>query len=340
MAKSNTPLISFIVPVYNVEEYLPACLDSLVQVDIHPIEIILINDGSTDHSGKIIDLYATLYPYIIKIHQPNKGLSATRNRGMRLASGDYIAFVDSDDWLIGNQIVQLYQTAVQNNVEMVLGNTLFFYPSGYAMNPYSKIPDHIVMKILSGKKCFAELMHENILPPMACNYLYKRELLLSTHVFFEPVLHEDELWTPIVLCLANRAIVTNINFYGYRQRDQSIMHTLEVEKRICDLIYIANKLIQFARNRLFKYKYTDEGGMMLSKAYNLYFIAFELLKTIHVYKFKLPHHLLYAIFKLYDKLPYLAKVRCRFYYRESRNILKAYLLMHMCAPNQEKTKEQ
>lgn len=107
------PLISVIVPVYNVEPYLRQCIDSIVGQTYPYLEIILINDGSTDASGAICDEYARLEPRIKVIHQANQGLSAARNRGVDLAKGEYLSFVDSDDWLeldMYEELVAVLQT--------------------------------------------------------------------------------------------------------------------------------------------------------------------------------------------------------------------------------------
>lgn len=224
--KHETPVLSFIIPIYNVELYLPACLESVLHLPLTNFEIILIDDGSTDNSGRIADKYAENYSHIHVIHQTNAGLSATRNRGVELAEGNYIAFLDSDDWLIGDQIVDIYLQTSQANADMGMGNSLFCYPDGSNGNPFAPIPQNLIGQTIDGKYCFTELMKQNVYPPMVYNYIYRREWLLSHQLRFESVLHEDELWTPIALCYARRIVVTNIDFYGYRQREGSIMTSL------------------------------------------------------------------------------------------------------------------
>lgn len=92
--------VSIIIPVYNIEQYLSKCLDSLIEQEYPNYEIILLNDGSSDKSGEIIEAYASKYPYIRALHHTNQGVSYTRNRGILEASGEYIAFIDGDDWWI------------------------------------------------------------------------------------------------------------------------------------------------------------------------------------------------------------------------------------------------
>ena len=106
--KHKKTALYYIIPVYNVELYLSTCLESVLHLSLANFEIILIDDGSTDNSGKIADAYAEKDARIHVFHQTNAGLSATRNRGIELAQGTYIAFLDSDDWLMGNQIVDIY----------------------------------------------------------------------------------------------------------------------------------------------------------------------------------------------------------------------------------------
>ena len=111
--------ISVIIPIYNVEDYLPQCLDSVIHQTHENLEIILVNDGSTDSCTKICDEYAAKDNRIKIINQENGGLSVARNTGIRTATGDYIAFIDSDDWIVPNFCEILLITALENNAEMV-----------------------------------------------------------------------------------------------------------------------------------------------------------------------------------------------------------------------------
>ena len=148
--KHETPVLSFIIPIYNVELYLPACLESVLHLPLTNFEIILIDDGSTDNSSRIADKYAENYSHIHVIHQTNAGLSATRNRGVELAEGNYIAFLDSDDWLIGDQIVDIYLQTSQANADMGMGNSLFCYPDGSNGNPFAPIPQNLIGQTIDG----------------------------------------------------------------------------------------------------------------------------------------------------------------------------------------------
>ena len=123
MNKTETLTISVIVPIYNVERYLPACLESIVQQFIEDYEAILVNDGSTDSSGVICDEYAAKHPQFRVIHQENQGVASARNRGVSEARGEYILFLDSDDFLVPNSMSGLLDLANKNELD-VLGFSL------------------------------------------------------------------------------------------------------------------------------------------------------------------------------------------------------------------------
>lgn len=114
------PLITVIVPVYNVEKYLRRCLDSIIRQTYQNLEILCIDDGSIDNSGEICEQYAARDARIKVIHQENQGLSTARNRGLDTATGEYIAFVDSDDYIAADVLEQLYQSAVSSDATCVI----------------------------------------------------------------------------------------------------------------------------------------------------------------------------------------------------------------------------
>lgn len=169
-------------------------------------------------------------------------------------------------------------------------------------------------------------MRHNAFPPMVCNYLYKREWIRKQGFRFEPILHEDELWTPVALCKAPQVVITHIDFYNYRQRAGSIMNTLRTEQRIRHLLYIAGKLLHFADTFSFdKEEEKEVKSMLYVKIYWLYRVAFSKVAEIRKGNFKLPAHHLYRIFSIYPKLSPFAKNYCRIHYCAARKGLKEYL---------------
>lgn len=125
-----TPLISVIIPVYNVEQYLRRCLDSVVAQTYQNLEIICVDDGSVDHSGKICDQYAARDARIKVIHQENQGLSAARNRGLDAAEGEYIAFVDSDDYILEDMYKKMLDKLLDYNVDLCVCQWQYEFSDG------------------------------------------------------------------------------------------------------------------------------------------------------------------------------------------------------------------
>ena len=140
------PLVSVIVPVYNAEVYLKPCIDSLIKQTMRDIEIILINDGSTDGSGSICDTYAREDSRILVIHKENEGVSATRNAGIDAAGSDYIVFVDSDDWVDSGFCEALYNIAVTNRCDIILSNHNFMKNGKLMKQSNPGIPEGLVSR--------------------------------------------------------------------------------------------------------------------------------------------------------------------------------------------------
>ena len=116
---TQNKLLSFVIPIYNVEKYLNTCFESILAQDLVDWEAILVNDGSTDASGKICDDWAAKEEHFTVIHQDNKGISSARNHGTQHAHGRYILFIDSDDYLIEGTIKHVLETAVKHNLDMI-----------------------------------------------------------------------------------------------------------------------------------------------------------------------------------------------------------------------------
>ena len=126
--KTN-PLISVIVPIYNVEAYLEKCIESILSQDYTPLEIILVNDGATDGSGEICDKYAKQYENITALHKKNGGLSSARNAGMEIMQGEYVSFIDSDDYIAPDMISTLYADLIKNNADISCVSAYNVYPN-------------------------------------------------------------------------------------------------------------------------------------------------------------------------------------------------------------------
>lgn len=317
--------LSCIVPVYNVEQYLGDCVESLLRILSIRVEIILVDDGSTDSSAELVDRYAAHYPYVKAVHQVNQGLAIARNSGLEVASGEYVAFVDSDDWIEPDQLVALYRQAKLDALDMILGYVRYVVPDDpdYGYAPFLPVPDSVKGGVYAGDYCFTEFIRSGKFVPMVTSYLYRREWLVQKKQRFEPILHEDELWSVKALCLAGRVVCTDREFYYYRQRPGSIMDTLDTDRRINSLVHIANRVLQFA-GRFSAEERRQVRSMLYVKAAELYKLAFRLLDKKRDSRFRLKSHSLYQLYHDRNRLTPEARSICMSLYPVTRKKLRNY----------------
>ena len=252
--------ISVIVPVYNVENYLIKCVNSILAQNLQQYELLLIDDGSTDSSGQICDQLAEKYDEIQVIHQKNGGLSAARNTGLKFAKGKYILFVDSDDMLCNNAIPALIDLCEEQELDVLCANYCDAYDDG-SESPSSIIPVELYNTV-SGIDAFKEMFNNNSVQMMVWMNIYRREFLINENLFFpEGLNHEDEYWTPRVLIAAKKVQCRTDVIYRYLHRKNSISKDDTSKKKNCmDTIRVcyANKSeIQNLSDKTLRYMYED-----------------------------------------------------------------------------------
>ena len=212
-------VISVIVPVYNVSAYLPECLDSILSQDYEKLEVILIDDGSTDDSGAICDAYAQRDNRIRVIHQKNCGLSGARNAGLDAAEGEWIAFVDSDDTITPDFCAKLYHAAQEAGAQMAVCN---YRQVDEAMTPIRKQYLHVRREVLTPEQA---LEHSTLLPYMVVwNKLYHRSIFAQLR-FAEGKLNEDTLLIAYAYEKADRIANIPDALYLYRKVAGSIVNS-------------------------------------------------------------------------------------------------------------------
>ena len=235
-------VISIIVPVYNTSKYLGQCIDSIVCQYQYDFEIILVNDGSTDNSGQICNFYADKYNFIKVIHKDNGGLSDARNIGIQQAVGDYILFVDSDDYIYKEGFIEINKTLKENpNVDVIFLDAVKVYDDGKII----PLGDGYKKKYIYNKTQEEVLEHIANLPKFpgsACTKLVKRKLIEDNKLYFQKnLLSEDIDWTVRLLLSAKTFNYCENNFYFYRQnREGSITNTVSM-KHLYSLLYIIKK---------------------------------------------------------------------------------------------------
>lgn len=208
---------SIIIPVYNVEAYLETCVASVLKIHAEK-EILLVDDGSTDKSGELCDVLSRKYPEVQAIHQENGGLSAARNTGIRHSTGDFVMFVDSDDFLAPEETEKML-TQLTPETQVAMGLYQEYYDTENRTEPENceaflqisgVVPVEQFLETIpkDGQSCYM----------IACRFLINREFLLAHDLLFLPgIYHEDEEWTQRLLCFAESVQVFHNYFYFYRQ---------------------------------------------------------------------------------------------------------------------------
>ncbi|MRH42701.1 glycosyltransferase [Aquibacillus halophilus] len=232
------PKISIIVPVYNIEQYLRKCLDSILAQTFTDFEVIIVNDGSTDSSGDICDEYAELDNRVRVIHTYNGGLSSARNVGLKLSRGDFVGFIDGDDWVFKDMYQTLYELCNQTNSDISI------------CTMYREIEGEIVyvdrdnyIKEMDNVEAMRQLFKGNLYRFAVWNKLYTKKCF--EHVQFpEGRIHEDLFTTYKVFAKADKVVFTNYAGYIYVKRDSSILTTNYNEKRL-DAFLGWNEIISF-----------------------------------------------------------------------------------------------
>ncbi len=246
----NKGLISVIIPVYNVEKYLCECVDSVLNQTYSEYEIILIDDGSTDSSGKICDDYANKNDKIKVIHKKNGGLSMARNDGMSVATGEYIYFLDSDDYISADALEKLISNIQTNNSDFV-----FFDAKSFKGNDTSK-NFGIKQKYIRQKKyntdigysIFNQLQQNNEFHSVVYLFLFRKEFLTSNNLIFIPdILHEDMIFTYEAFCKASRVSQCADALYFRRYRSNSIMTSKKSQKHFDGCLSVYSAVSEFSK---------------------------------------------------------------------------------------------
>ncbi len=217
-------LISVIVPVYKVEQYLNQCISSIVNQTYPNLEIILVDDGSPDNCPAMCDAWAEKDQRIRVIHKPNGGLSDARNAGMAAATGELMAFVDSDDWVDLRYIEYLYDAMKQTNSDISACDLREVYDGQITSALYIRQAE---VKTATPEEAINDILHNRRFRAVAWNKLYTREILKNEH-FETARLHEDEFFSYRLYDKAERLAYIALPLYNYRKRSGSIMTSFSV----------------------------------------------------------------------------------------------------------------
>lgn len=239
---SQEIFVSIIVPVYDVEEYLVECIESILAQTWKHFEIILVDDGSTDSSGKMCDEYAEKYNCIFVIHKKNGGLSSARNAGIDVARGNYLAFIDSDDVVHPDYLRELVKIVEKENADLVACD--FCVGTSCQWGETSEVKYDI-----RRDEDVLERMNDNdVVVTVAWNKLYHAKFFKEYSLRYpEGKIHEDMFLTPQILHYTNKMVITNQKLYFYRQRKNSIMNSSFSIKQLDSLEAIEFRIALFTK---------------------------------------------------------------------------------------------
>lgn len=240
---------SIIVPVYKVEEYLGRCVDSLIHQTVTPeqLEILLVDDGSPDNSGALCDQYAKAYPFVKALHKQNGGLSSARNYGVDRACGEWIIFVDSDDY-VDKDLCSILEKEIRKHPDL---DAIVYNGLEEEQGEISQMRSGPQAgELFGGKEYLLWHYKTRSLSVEACLYAYRREFLQKNHLQFkEGILHEDVEFTPRAMLQAGRVLELDQPLYHYIIRGDSISTAKNMQKNIRDLYQTLEQQVRIAEHQ-------------------------------------------------------------------------------------------
>lgn len=248
--------VSIIVPVYQVEQYLRQCIDSILAQSFTDFELILVDDGSKDQSGAICDEYAEQDGRVCVIHTENKGLAAARNTGLDRVTGEYFAFVDSDDWIGPTMVECLYHSILRENGDIAACN----FQYSFDCDPAKNFSTSIQREVVPAAEIFYYRKNDRSFGfwTVAWNKLYKSEVFGKCR-FPVGKYHEDEFWANEIYQMDIRIVTVPDCLYFYRQRAGSIMSKTSLARNMDILQALGERIAVYLRDE----QYSDQAYRVL-----------------------------------------------------------------------------
>lgn len=232
------PLFSILVPVYNVEKYLKECIESVLKQTYTNYEVILINDGSTDNSGKICNDYAEKYSQIRVYHQENRGLMLARKQGILKARGKYCLFLDSDDYYAETLLEQVEKYIRRDTPDLLIFNRYTAYKNRICVNSFGKAKYEVIEK----EKALLYFLGSDQYTSIFTKAVLRERILPHLEEIYVPVNYaEDALQTAYFILLSNRVAVLNQCLYYYRIREGSLIHQ-KTPQKLEEILYVKEKI--------------------------------------------------------------------------------------------------
>ena len=243
--------LSIVIPVYNVENYLAKCLDSVIYPGLEGYEVIVVNDGSTDGSGAVAADYAGRYPSLLRlIEKENGGLGSARNAGLEAARGEFVFFLDSDDWLRDGAVAEMLEK-LEEDFDICIFGMLSVTESGVVLDDIRSCPKEGPVAL----KDFPELL---LCPPSGCNKICRRSLFMDSGLRFpDRVWYEDLRTMPKLYLMTDRIVADSRQWYIYLQRAGSIINSANLQRNL-ELIEAIEDLSQYYKVRGEYERYRDQ----------------------------------------------------------------------------------
>lgn len=250
-ANKKNIAISIIIPVFNTEKYIARCLDSIINQSLKSLEIILIDDLSTDNSAAIIAEYVKKYDFIQYLKMKSKGSAGgARNLGLEKVSGEYIGFVDSDDWVDTMLFEKMLNAAKKHDADIAMCGVISEFE-----NSHESVKRHefIFENVIEGKAAFGLLTRvlnqDIVISPVVCNKIYRTKFIKDNHYsFLMNNYNDDDVFNFICLLQANKVAIVPNTYYHYYQRPDSIMHRFST-KHIDDFLFAYKMLKNFLEEK-------------------------------------------------------------------------------------------
>ncbi len=262
------PLISIIVPVFKVEKYLRKCVDSILAQTYHDYELILVDDGSPDHCGKICDQYAMNHPTVHVLHQANQGQAAARNNAVKISKGQFIVFVDSDDYVEPDYLEYLITLQKKYHSDIAVGGFSYLYEGNEPKENKAIIKD----ELLDPCEALIRMNYTRGLGATLWVKSFKRELIVN-HPLPEGRVYEDLAVMYRIIGDSNSVAIGNKKIYYWLQREGSTMH-MKFNERQLEAMDDVTALVQYAQNRYpaalasAKYRYAAKAIELMAVLFN------------------------------------------------------------------------
>lgn len=270
---SDKYIFSIIIPIYNMEDYLDECLSSVAIQKFESIEVILIDDGSTDSSVEICEKYCKAYKYFKLVRQHNSGQGMARNHGLRLAVGEFVLFVDSDDKIDSDLCADMHEVMKSGTYDFVNFGLNFVDVHGNVKHSMSEFN----ISVLSGTAIFQASMLDNQVFSSPVNKVYRRSFLLDNNIFFPPVKTSEDIYFSRVLSFyANSTFFVSKVYYHALIRDDSTSRKFSI-KNLKDTFAVINLVSGFLsdKNALEKYRDLYEANLVKQLSYLMVLAAFR-----------------------------------------------------------------